>query len=141
VIKGASVVALTCLVAPARCIAGGTVGLSEIDTLLRQKPALRDFLKSSLDLNDTVMAAIRFGPQFEHLSGGRIGPYMIEARPKGSIGGRTLEVVLCTDARFLDDTGTVVEVETTATYVQENLTAVMIREIASMPAIPTCPDK
>jgi hypothetical protein len=81
--KAARIILLGCAVAPATCIAGGTVGLSDIDPLLRQRPGLRNFLTISVDLNDTVMAAVRFGPQFEHLSGARMGPYMIEARPKG----------------------------------------------------------
>src|SRR5882724_12623804 len=101
--KVGCIIGLGWALAPSLSIAGGTVGLGEIDPLLRQKPALRDFLTTSLDLNDTVMAAIRFGPQFEHLSGGRMGPYMVEARPKGSKGGSSVELVLCTEARFVDE--------------------------------------
>jgi len=139
--KRLGIVTLAWLFAPFLTFAGGTVGLGEIDPLLRQKPALRDFLTSSLDLNDTVMAAIRFGPQFEHLSGGRMGPYMIEARPKGSKGANSIEVVLCTDARFIDETGRVVESDMKATRVEEKLTAVMLREVGTLPAVPTCPEK
>jgi hypothetical protein len=139
--RGACIFTLVWVLAPSLSIAGGTVGLGDIDPLLRQKPAVRDFLISSLDLNDTVMAAIRFGPQFEHLSGGRMGPYMIEARPKGSKGGSPVELVLCTDARFVDETGKVVESQMKATRVEEKLTAVMLREVGTLPAIPTCPEK
>ena len=134
-------VVLAWVLAPAISVAGGTVGLADIDPLLRQKPALREFLTSSLDLNGTVMAAIRFGPHFEHLSGERMGPYMIEARPKGSKGGSPVELVLCTDARFVDETGKVVETETKAARVEEKLTAVMVREVGSLPAVPPCPEK
>jgi hypothetical protein len=141
VMKRACIVIFTWLSAPTFSIAGGTVGLADIDPLLRQKPALREFLASSLDLNDTVMAAIRFGPQFEHLSGGRMGPYMIEAWPKGSKGGSAIELVLCTDARFVDEAGKVVESDIKAARVEEKLTAVMLREIGSLPAVPTCPEK
>ena len=137
---GACVLILAVL-APSLSIAGGTVSLGEIDPLLRQQPALREFLTTSLDLNDTVMAAIRFGPQFEHLNGGRMGPYMIEARPKGSKAGRPVELILCTEARFVDEAGRVVESEVKATRVEEKLTAVMIREVGSLPAVPTCPEK
>ncbi len=70
-----------------------------------------------------------------------MGPYMIEARPKGSKGGSPVELVLCTDARFVDETGKVVESEAKATRVEEKLTAVMLREVGSLPAIPTCPEK
>jgi hypothetical protein len=92
-----------------------------------------------LDLNDTATAAVRFGPQFEHLSGARMGPYMIEARPKGSKDGIPLEIVLCTDSRFLDEAGHVVESEEKAARVEEKLTAVMLREVGSRPAMPSCP--
>jgi hypothetical protein len=94
-----------------------------------------------LDQNETVMAAVRFGPHFEHLSGSRMGPYIIEARPRGSKDGNPLEIVLCTDARFLDESGHVVQDETSATRVEEHLTAVMLREVGSAPAIPSCPEK
>jgi hypothetical protein len=124
---------------PSVCIAGGTVGLGEIEPLLRQKPAIRNFLTSSLDLNDTVWAAVRFGPQFEHLSGARMGPYMIEARPKGLKDGAPLEVVLCTDARFVNESGRVVESEETAVRIEEKLTAVVLREVGTHPAMPNCP--
>jgi hypothetical protein len=139
--KAPRIILLACALAPSTCIAGGTVGLSEIDPLLWQRPGLRNFLTSSLDLSDTVMAAVRFGPQFEHLSGARMGPYMIEARPKGSKDGRPVELVLCTDARFLDESGKVVESEINATRVEEKLTAIMVREVGSLPAIPSCPEK
>ncbi len=139
--KIAWVITLASVLAPSPSVAGGTLRLGEIDQLLGQKPALRDFLTSSFDLSDTVMAAIRFGPQFEHLSGGRMGPYMIEARPKGSKGGRPVELVLCTDARFLDEAGNVAANEMKATRVEEKLTVVMFREIGAVPAVPTCPGR
>jgi Ran GTPase-activating protein (RanGAP) involved in mRNA processing and transport len=134
-----AIVLLASGLAPSWCGAGGTVGLADVDPLLRQKPALRSFLRSSLDLNETVMAAVRFGPHLEHLGGARMGPYMIEARPKGAKDGRPLEVVLCTDARFLDESGKVVESEMTAVRVEERLTTVMLREFGATPAIPSCP--
>lgn len=140
-VRGARVVALAWVLAPSLSIAGGTVGLDDIEPLLRQKPALREFVRSAFDLDATVMAAIRFGPQFEHLSGGRMGPYMVEARPRGSLGRPPIELVLCTEARFLDEHGRVVQSEMTAHRVEETLTAVMLREIGSRPAIPACPDR
>ena len=139
--RGPRIVTLLLGLAPSLAIAGGTLDLGDIDPLLRQKPALREFLVSSLDLDATVMAAVRFGPEFEHLSGARMGPYVIEARPKGSKGGTPLEVILCTDARFLDDEGKAIESDMKATRVEETLTAVMLRELGSSPAVPTCPQK
>jgi hypothetical protein len=91
------ILSLALVLAPVLCVAGGTVGLNEIDPLLREKPAIRAFLLSSLNLDDTVMAAVRFGPHFEHLGGARMGPYLLQGRPKGPKDGTPLEIVLCTD--------------------------------------------
>ena len=140
-VSGARIVALAWVLAPSLALAGGTVSLDDIEPLLRQKPALREVVKSAFDLEATVMAAIRFGPRFAHLSGGRMGPYMVAARPKGSPERPPVELVLCTEVRFLDESGRVVQDELTARRVEETLTAVMLREIASLPAIPTCPDR
>ena len=133
-----SLLLLTCVFVPGVCLGGGTVSLSEIDSLLRQKPSVRNFLMSSLDMDDTVMAALRFGPHTK-LGGARMGPYMIQARPKTPKDASLLEVVLCTDARFFDASGRATEDETNAARFDEKLTAVILRELNSRPAIPNCP--
>jgi hypothetical protein len=133
-------VLLAGLVVPGASRAGGTVGLDEVDRLLRQRPSLRSFLMSSLQLESTVMAALRLGPHFEHLGGARVGPYLLEGRPKGSKDGEPLEVVLYTQVQFLDAEGKVAAEETEATRVEERLTVVMLREAHSKPTIPSCPE-
>ncbi len=126
---------------PGTCLAGGTVRLEEVEPLLRQAPTVRALLMSSLDLDDTVIAAVRFGSHVGRLGGARVGPYTIHGRPKGSNGGSALEIVLCTRARFFDESGKAIESEIDAVRVEERLTAVMLRESKSAPAIPTCPDE
>lgn len=127
------------LMAPCICLGAGTVSLAEIDPLLRQRPEIRDFLMSSLDMDSTVMAAVRFGSHVKYLGGARMGPYMIQARPKTPKGASPLEVVLCTEARFLDASGKPTGDETNAVRLEEKLTVVMLREVNSAPAIPNCP--
>jgi hypothetical protein len=95
---------------------------------------------SSLQLESTVMAAVRLGPHFERLGGARVGPYLVEGRAKGSKDGEPLEIVLCTHVQFLDAEGKVAAEETEATRVEEQLTVVMLREAHSKPAIPSCPE-
>ena len=129
---------LVCVLVPGVCLGGGTLSLAEIDSLLRQKPSIRNFLMSSLDMDDTVMAAIRFGPHTK-LGGTRMGPYVIQARPKTPKGASPLEVVLCTDARFFDASGRVTEDEINAVRLEEKLTFVILRDLNSVPAIPNCP--
>lgn len=98
-------VLLVSLAIPTAPMAGGTVGFGDIDPLLRRRPALRDFLLSSFEFQSTVMAAARLGPHFEHLGGARVGPYLLQGKPKGSKDAEPLEVVLCTHFRFLDAEG------------------------------------
>ncbi len=133
-------VLLVGLAVPTASPAGGTVGLDDVDPLLRRRPTLRSFLISSLDLENTVMAAVRLGPHFEHLGGARVGPYLLEGKPKGSKDADPLEVVLCTHVRFLDADGKVPVDETKATRIDEQLSVVMIRESHSKPAVPSCPE-
>ena len=132
-------VLLASLAVPSTSTAGGTIGLDEIDPLLRQRPALRRFLMSSLEFESTAMAAVRLGSHFEHLGGARIGPCLLQGRPRGSKNGEPLEVVLCTQPRFLDAAGEVAAEETKATRVEEKLMEVVLREAHSKPAIPSCP--
>ncbi len=124
---------------PSVCVGAGTVGIAEIEPLLRQKPQIRTLLMSSLDMDVTVIAAVRFGAHFKHLGGGRMGPYIIQARPKSSKDALPIEVVLCTDARFIDASGRVTEDEMNAVRLEEKLTVVMLRDVNSAPAIPNCP--
>jgi hypothetical protein len=131
------IIVLICVMFPSVCIGGGTVSLVEIDSLLRQKPIVRNFLMSSLNMDNTVMAAVRFGSHTK-LGGLHMGPYMIHARPRTPENGSALEVVLCTDVRFFDESGQVTEDEINAVRLEEKLTAVMLREANSAPPIPSC---
>jgi hypothetical protein len=131
--------ALALAMLPGLGLAAGTVGLADVDPLLRQKPRLRAFLMSAFDMDGTVTAAVRFGPHLKYLGGARTGPYMIQARPKAPKDAAPLEIVLCTDARFFDASGKPTQDETNAARVEEKLAAVMLREAGSAPAIPSCP--
>ena len=94
---------------------------------------------SSLDMDGTVMAAVRFGSHFKYLGGAHMGPYMIRARPKLAQDAAPIEIVLCTDARFLDASGNVTQDQVNAAHVEENVTAVILRDVDSSPAMPNCP--
>jgi hypothetical protein len=83
--------------------AGGTIGLEEVFPLLRQKPALAEFVFSTLEVRDSGWAAVRIGSHHKHLGG--MGPYSFAARRKGSSGGFDLEFVICTRPAFLDRDG------------------------------------
>jgi hypothetical protein len=127
------------LLTGAPCFAGGTVDLEHVDRLLAEQPAVRSFLRSTMDLEPTAFAEVRFGLHFGHLGGARMGPYTIRAHPRGATAGTTLEVVLCTAARFLDESGKPVADEPSAFRLEEKLTAVMIREATGASRAPDCP--
>jgi hypothetical protein len=127
------------LMVPGICLGAGTVSLAEIDPLLQQKTQIRTFLMSSLDMDSTAMAAVRLGSHVKYLGGARMGPYIVQARPKAPKGAAPLEVVLCTEARFFDASGKMTDDEMKAVRLEEKLTLVMLRELNSAPAIPNCP--
>jgi hypothetical protein len=131
--------ALILLAAPSVSIGAGTVNFSEVVPLLEQKPGIRMFLMSSLDMDSTVTAAVRFGSHLRYLGGARMGPYIIQARPKLPENAARIEVVLCTDAQFFDASGKVTRDQFNAARLEETLTAVMLRDVKSTPAIPSCP--
>lgn len=126
-------------VVPGFCVAAGTVSFSAIAPLLAQKPQIREFLRSSLDMDQTVTAAVRFGRHFKYLGGARMGPYIIRARPKTPQNAAPIEVVLCTDAKFFDGSGKPTRDKANAARFAETLTVVMLRDADASPAIPSCP--
>ena len=134
-----SLIAAGCLAAADVAVAGGTISLDELEPLLRQKPEIQAFLMSSLEMDRTAMAAVRLGSHFKALGGTRVGPYLIQARPKTPGNSRVLEVVLCTDARFFDESEKETEDEANAVRLVEKLTVVMLRELDAAPPIPSCP--
>jgi len=124
----ATLLPFAALLVPGLSLAGGTLGTVELDSLLAQRPALRDFLRSTLRLSDSAFAEVRLGSHFTHLGGARLGPYTISATSLQ--GGKPIEVVLCTTARFLDRNGKDLpenRIEE-ATATRETLTGVMLRE-------------
>lgn len=124
---------------PGVCSAAGTLSLTEVDPLLRQKPQVRAALMSAFDMDATVTAALRFGSHVKYLGGAHAGPYIITARQKAAKDSAPLEIVLCTDIRFFDPSGKPTQDEANAARLEETLTAVMLREAGSRPPIPNCP--
>jgi len=86
----------------------------ELAPILDQVPSIRDFVSATLDLAESG-SADRIGNDANLLLGGtRVGPYVIEARLKGSEGPFVLEVVFHTTYRFLDASGAEVELAAAA---------------------------
>ncbi|MBS1169794.1 MAG: hypothetical protein H6R01_712 [Burkholderiaceae bacterium] len=120
--------------------AGGSVAFEDVESLLRAQPVTQQWLASTLVLPETADAEIRFGNQFVHLGGARMGPYTFRAKVKGAAKPAEIDVTVCTAATFLDKSGKKVtkSVEKTAVKVEEKLTAVLVRD-ARDDAATACP--
>jgi hypothetical protein len=130
------------LAAPGLCSAGASVEFSVVDQLIRQQPAIHDWLSSTLVLPDTAFAEVRFGPHFKHLGGGRMGPYTFVAKPMASRAASGIEVIICTNARFLDKSGKQLpdsNIED-AVRLEEKLASVQVRDRRADAGRPVCPE-
>jgi len=86
----------------------------ELAPVLDQVPSIRDFVSATLDLAESG-SADRIGIEANRKLGGtRVGPYIIEARPKGSDGPSLFVLVFHTTYRFLDAAGAEVELAAAA---------------------------
>jgi len=129
---------LVVLMFPGLSTAGGTLRTTELEVLMKQMPAVRDFLRSSLHFSDSAYAEVRLGPDFINLSGARTGPYTIDA--KSVKDDTAIVIVLCTSTKFLDSKGRQLPEAriTQAVSVEEKLTGVMLRQEGDDTAQPPC---
>jgi hypothetical protein len=101
----------------------------ELAPVLDQVPSIRDFVSATLDLAESG-SADRIGVEANrHLAGTRVGPYVIEARPKGSKGPSLFVLVFHTTHRFLDAAGAEVELAA-AVRVEEKFDFLEIRPVS-----------
>jgi hypothetical protein len=110
--------------------AGSFLPEVELAPILDQVPSIRDFVYATLDLAESG-SADRIGTEANrHLGGTRVGPYIIEARPKGSKGPSEFLLVFHTTYRFLDAHGAEVELAA-ATQVEERFDFLEIRPLVA----------
>jgi hypothetical protein len=102
-----------------------SLDLDDIAPLLRQKPELSRPFLAAYELSATV-SGVRLGRHFTHLGGGRIGPYDIEARARGSHGPYNLRVLVCTQSTFVDERGRKTADIFDAANVKETLTGFIV---------------
>jgi len=86
--------------------AGGSFSFdNELEPILNQQPAIKDFVLESFDMEKSGWAS-RIGSQVNEKYGGRrIGPYCIKAKPKGSQGKYIFELIFNTEKLYLDKNG------------------------------------
>lgn len=106
---------------PTWAFAGGSCPVEWMMPLLRQDPAVHQFVTSALHLDATGWAG-RIGSRVnEDLGGARLAPYSIRAKPKGSTGPWLFLLIVEADAVFLDAEGKPVPLEQ-GKKIQEKLT-------------------
>ena len=130
------------LAASSLCSAGGSVEFKVVDQLIRQQPIIYSWLSASLVLPDMAFAEVRFGSHFKYLGGGRMGPYTFMAKPRASRSHGEIEVIICTDVRFLDESGKQLpdsEIED-AVRLEETLASVQVRDGRGDAGSPVCPE-
>lgn len=127
--------------------AGGSVGVEDIENLLKQKPQIKEFIDKNFDIS-SGFAEVRFSSNFVHLGGARMGPYEVIVVPKGQKMPPNEEdiqvlITICTAHKFLDAKGKVISEKTddifVASNVRETVTQVLIREWKD-DKMPNCPE-
>lgn len=102
---------LIVVLSPPSSFAAGSFTIEDILPLLQQNKELNEFIISTLDI-DSGGWATRIGSRAnEGLSGARIAPYSIRAKPKGSRGPWLFYLEIGANTEFLDDQGKPVPLE------------------------------
>jgi len=103
--------AILSIIFPLSSHGGGSFLIEDILPLLQQNKDLSEFVAAHLDLESGGWAA-RIGNRVnENLGGARIAPYSIRAKPKGSPGPWTFELIIEAETEFLDSKGNAVSLE------------------------------
>ena len=96
--------AVALLTAPRLTLAGGSVELEELRELLQARQQEWADLQSVYEIAPAGDAG-RFGREWQHLAGGRIGPYEFRARKRNAPTGFTHRLVIETAMTFFDSEG------------------------------------
>ncbi len=121
------IVAAGVLFSPAS-YAGGSFILDDIKPVLGQAPVVEKYLFTGLELEKSGDAN-RIGSNVNpRLGGTRLGPYCVNAKPKGARGKNTFRVCINTEYQFTDRAGKPCKLEQ-AYSVKEKFSSVEIKPI------------
>jgi len=116
------------------------VTLKDLDQLLTQQKKLKNSITRNFEISYGY-AGTRISESHPRFGGKSFGPYIFEARMKGSTGGYPLEVIVCTSKKYVNDKGIEVPDFKAATKVKETFKYYIVRDKASSPpSIPSCSD-
>jgi hypothetical protein len=106
---------------PLAAHAGGSFFFTDLKDLLAQQPILARFLSEHFDIAE-IGGAPRIGTGTnKNLSGIRIAPFELEAKPKGAPGDFSLILIIDAETTYLDSSGHVVALEN-ATDIRQHFT-------------------
>jgi len=123
------VVAATVALVPLMSVfAGGSFFLDDIRDLLQQQPGLWAHFQSAYDISPNGDAERIGRAQNPRLSGMRVAPYLLWAKPKGVEGDYTLMLEIEAETTYVDAHGKSVPLEK-ATEIKEHLKGILVREL------------
>lgn len=105
--------------------ADGSFVLTEIQDLLGQQPALRDFIADHLETTPGGLARRINTGDNPNLAGTRMAPYRLKAKPKGAPGDFDLMLIIEAETHFLNARGEEVPLSQ-ATRVEERFTGICL---------------
>jgi len=116
------------LLFPSASYSGGSFILDDIKPILNQAPVIQEYLFTSFELEKSGDAN-RIGNNVNpRLGGTRLGPYCVNAKPKGAKGKNTFKVCINTEYQFRDQAGKPCKLEQ-AYSVKEKFSSVEIKPI------------
>lgn len=124
------IILLLAVLLPNVAVAGGSFRVdTELDPILKQVPDIKRYLFKSLDIHWTGSAG-RIGQSVNPRFGGRrIGPYRVAAKPKGTEGDFTLELIVHTKRILTDAEGEPTDLAN-AEQIREEFVCVEIKPLA-----------
>jgi len=106
----------------------GTVALSELNELLAQKPTSWNRIKTDFEVFPVVDGGRINAAQSRELTGTRVAPYQLFARPKGATGPYTHQITIETESEFFDSQGRPVP-PSKAKHVREKVLSIATRRL------------
>jgi hypothetical protein len=107
---------------------GGSFILDDIKPILNQAPVIQKYLFTNFEL-EKIGDANRIGNNVNpRLGGTRLGPYCVNAKPKGAKGKNTFKLCINTEYQFRDQAGKPCKLEQ-AYSVKEKFGSVEIKPI------------
>lgn len=118
------------LLFPVQIFAAGSFSPEEdLAPILEEAPVLREFVEGALELAPGGSASRIGNAVNPRLGGRRVGPYHILARPKGTEGSFTFELIFHTEIVYLDERGEAVGLPE-AVAIRERFESLEIRLVA-----------